>query len=560
MTAPKVLSENLVLYPGTYFENTCKVVAPTSAMPRGRVVLNIGQPRSVAGLVYRDLLDASSNLASAALGTRVPYPIDPATQFNATDNQIIRLQDGSLLALKNGYTTADVSPPPPWFNTGSFQYGTSVFSGQARNCVFLFGSTDAGSTWTLRSVIDSAVVEGGKYGWPQPNEGPTGFGIGGFDRTELYQDPYSGHIYVSGHGDAGPYTVGGVTTENHAGVIFRSTDNAHTFSTFHVFASEWNYAPYEMTSTPDHPLIVIEIKGSPLLYYVENGVMSAGVDVTASDGGTALPAGLDAGVDDIRGTPVCIARIGAQPSGRDAVWIAYPTVNSHGRTEYVIATVTFGGTATPEVFLVTKVAAADPVNASAMMGSFVQNDHADAATVEPVANALFTWVDAPIQTAPDPNALATRCKLFVADGTTFPSAYLSVHDGAKRTFSRLGMGDYFSGGFVWLNDMLTYFVQWPESGQIVANVVTWLPPPSRRDVNGLAIDPLYLILSNEIYVLLTLPDPPPLEAMVAELAPRLARLSLAQRRAVLERAAGFRERATVFERAVERTVADLARR
>jgi hypothetical protein len=282
---PTVLSENLTLYTPSFFENTAKVVTPSVTLPQGKIVVHLGQPRGSAGFVSRDLLDAANNFAVSATAVKFPYPLDSATQVNATDNQLIRLQDGSLLAAKNGYIWSDLSPRPTWFDTTTVSFG----SGRARNAIYFFRSTDGGVSWSLLSYIDSAVVEGGKYGWPQTGNTGT-LGVGGFDRTELYQDPWTGDIFVSGHGDGGPYTLNGTTTDNHAGVIFRSQDNGLTWNTFHVFNDAPNQskgaAPYTMTSTPDHPLIVFHIENSkPTLYFVENGVMSGARTVVASDGG-----------------------------------------------------------------------------------------------------------------------------------------------------------------------------------------------------------------------------------------------------------------------------------
>ena len=70
--SPKALSDNLVLYTSSFFENTAKVLPPTAALPNGKVVVQLGQPRSTAGLVSRDLLDGSSNFATTAPLPRFP--------------------------------------------------------------------------------------------------------------------------------------------------------------------------------------------------------------------------------------------------------------------------------------------------------------------------------------------------------------------------------------------------------------------------------------------------------------------------------------------------------
>ena len=530
-----VLSDNLVLYASSYFENTAKALVPTAALPHGKIVVHLGQPRSSAGFVSRDLLDAANNVATTATSTKVSYPLDAATQVNATDNQLVRLQDGSLLASKNGYVWSDLSPRPAWFDTTTITTSGGS-SGRARNAVFIFRSTDGGASWALRSVIDSAVVESGKYGWPQPSDTPGTFGVGGFDRTELYQDPYTGAIYVSGHGDGGPYPLGGKTTENHAGVIFRSQDNGKTWQTFHVFSDSPNQtkgaAPYAMTSTLAHPLIVFHIESStPTLYVVENGTMSSAKPVVAKDGTQSLAFGTVGDVDDVRGSQSCIARLDGTAKA-DSVWIAYPSLNASGKQIYVVATVTLGDPSGPIVALASKVQADNPAKASATMGAFVGDDLVDAIFSNPTPTVLFYWIDSPPKSDPAPaNALTARYQIFHSTGS-LPAGYLSVNGGAKRTFARVGIGDYFSGGFFWLNNKLNFLCQWNEPDGIKANIVSMMPIRRWPHFYEEAVDPLYLILSNEVYVRLTLPDPPPPDVLRELIVAQLRGMSMAQRRAV----------------------------
>lgn len=532
MSNPKALSDNLILYTSSFFENTAKALVPNHALPKGKVVVHLGQPRGSAGFVSRDLLDVTNNFAANSPMTKVAYPLDAGSQVNATDNQIIRLQDGSLLAAKNGYIWSDLSPKPAWFDTTTISVGGTT-TGKARNAVFIFRSTDGGASWTLRSSIDSAVVEGGKFGWPQPGDTAGVFGVGGFDRTELYQDPWSGDIFVSGHGDGGPYMLRGKNHDNHAGVIFQSQDNGQTWKTFHVFDDAANTskgaAPYMMTSTFDHPLIVFHSENStPTLYFVEKGVLSSAQTVTASDGASPLTLGGAADVDDVRGSQCCVARLG-KDGDRDSVWIAYPSLNSSSKQFYVIATVTFGGTAAPIVNLSAKVSAEDSTRASAVMGAFVYDDLVDVGSNE-TPTTLFYWIDAPSKNDPSDTKLVARYKVFYSGGGSFPSGYLSVSAGAKRKFTRTGIGDYFSGGYFWLNGQLNFLCQWNESDGIKANIVSMTAIPKRHNFYEAAIDPLALVLSNQVYVLLTLPDPPPPDVLRSQFEAGLRNLSIAQRR------------------------------
>jgi hypothetical protein len=226
----KILADNVLLYASSTWENTAKVLPPDAALnSSGRIVLQLGEPRGSAGFVYRDLLDASkTRIATNAPTTYVPYPLDASSQTNATDNQHIRLQDKSMLATKNGYVWSDLTPRPAWFDTVDVTFSGAMgiqTSKRARNAVLVFRSIDRGKSWTLWSLIDAAVIENGDYGWPQ-GDGKGKYGVGGFDRTEVYQDPWTQAIYVSGHGDGGPYVKSDNTTvEHHAGIIFVSYDN-----------------------------------------------------------------------------------------------------------------------------------------------------------------------------------------------------------------------------------------------------------------------------------------------------------------------------------------------
>jgi hypothetical protein len=474
---PRALDENLS-FPNTAFqENTAKVVAPgTPGCTSGQVVLNLGQPRDQAGLYFRGLKGPSNDIVLSGAGTSVPYPIDATNQRPATDNQLIRLQDGSLLALKNGYTWADVNPPP-WF--GQVQLCQTPLSKNGRNAVFLFRSTDCGATWVVHSVIDSALVENGDFGWPQPVArckpgDPPGqyWSVGGFDRSELYQDPWTQTIYVSAHGDGGAFPVGNTTVENHAGVIFESTDNGHTWSTLGRFANA--SAPLVMTSTPHHRLIVVQPQSNPTLSFVRpDGTWSPDFQIVAVRGGQPVKLGADGLVRDVQPntpTAVCVARIhrGDHP---DRVWIAYPTLNQWGRQEYELCIVDLfdDDDLEPAVTHLTTVQAENPANASAILGTFVQNDMVDGPG-DWLNYTLFYWIEAPPQKAAVDQLLARYQVLMASDGL-FDPGYLSVLKGQKRYFPRTNIGDYFSGGFYLDGGEHRFFAQWAED-VIKANIVS----------------------------------------------------------------------------------------
>jgi hypothetical protein len=526
---PKALNDNLLIYNPPLTENTAKVIAPGTISPMGKIVFNLGDPRADAGLVSRDLLDTAGDFAVNATATKVAYPLDPATQLISTDNQIIRLQDGSLLVSRNGYTWSDLSPRPEWFDTISFTFYNGVVTGRGRSAVYVFRSTDAGQNWELWSMIDSAVAADGKYGWPaqyKKKEGSLAVTIGGFDRTELYQDPWSGDIFISGSGGGGPYpTLADPQVKNHAGVIFRSQDNGKTWETYHEFTEPGSSSPYVMTSTAHHRLIVFNVVNwKPTLHYVEKGIMSEGKTIIASDNGTLLTCGIppvasEVGDVDLFRSQPCIARMG-RSGDFDSVWVAYPSINASKMQTYVVALVTFGGTSTPQVKLVANVTAEEPKTASALLGAFVYDDLVDPddQNTDPSCT-LFYWVDTPRSSSADKNKLIARYQVFHS-GQSFPPGYLSVSNGAKRYFARTVIAHYFSGGYFWLNNELNFLAQWKETDGIKANIISLPPFPQVK-------------IYREFIELIILPHPDP--ALREKINVVLRGMSIAQRSGLVRR-------------------------
>lgn len=549
---PKILADNLILYGLSTWENTVKVLPPDAKLwPKGRIVLQLGEPRASAGFVVRDLTDdAGTEVALTAVTTHVAYPLDPSTQTNATDNQIIRLRDNTLLAIKNGYVWNSLANKPAWFDTVDVKFNGaagSQTSKRARNAVLVFHSEDGGETWKLRSLIDAAVVENGDYGWPQGN-GSGQYGVGGFDRTEVYEDPWTGAIYVSGHGDGGPYvTNDGNTVAHHAGIIFVSKDGGKSWST--LYKKFGSGAPYVMTSTRDYPLVVFRLTGKgPWLHLLDakTGKLDDGQLVVATSNGQVLASGTDAETNDLRGSPPCIARIGTENSVR----IAYPTLNGHGRQNYVVARVVLGS-GPAVVDSVSLIHAEDSAKASCVLGAFIQDDEAGNETSNGYDFSLFYWIEAPPKNSVDKDKLLARFKMFSGSSESRPAA-LSVSGGHKRYFARSASGDYFSGAcFHWQHDVC-FLAQWREEDGIKGNVVRLHVPPARREIHEVAIDPLALILSDAVYVRLTLPDPPPIDLLTDQVDQAVSRMSADERKRAEARADAMAEYAKALKRSLLR--------
>ena len=477
---PSVLPDRLELFGKWMFENTLSVVTPAIPTVKGKIVLNLGQPRPSAGFVQRNLLDAQNDFSSTEPQTFAAYPLDSSMQSGATDNQIIRLHDGSLLAIKNGYVWSGLRTPPEWFNTVTINVN-GIVNPQMRSVIFVFKSANAGLDWELLSVIDSALIANGDYSWPQPKKNPplgptsqTGiWHVGGFDRTELYQDPWTKAIYVSGNAAGGPFEKDdGTTVNNSDALIFKST-NGESWSILHTF-EEGVRAPHVMSSTPNFPLVVLTRTGGGTdaqVYALKKGS-------SALNGPHAVGAKLDGSIVDVAtdsantgdvqpNTPgsTAIARIGVS----DRVRIAYPSVNSEKRQVYSICNVTLGMDGTVAADHVATIEAKDPAETSCVLGAFGIDDRSNA----PNDAMMFSWIEVPADAAS--KQLLARYKMFFGTAGQYKAGVLSLAGGAPAPFPRGQIGDYRTSVGFHVQGKTHYLAPWADSTGIYGNIVSLAP-------------------------------------------------------------------------------------
>jgi hypothetical protein len=472
-----VLNSDFRIINESHFENTAKVIPPgdDNDCILGKIAMVCGQARP-GKVVIRNLYTSNGDFDVTSTATSVTIPYDASDEAIATDNQIIRLKNGGLMMMKNSYTWEPLSPEPEWWDTNitMSSVGTIVKKG-ARNAVYFWKSNDCGKTWTAVSKIDAGKVLNGKYAWPQPGDGGQ-WGVGGFDRTEIYQDPWNGRIYVSGHGDGGPFQTRSGKEDHHNTVIFYSNDEGKTWE---VIKQIDKGAPFVMTSTPNGRFYAFSCSGGePKLYYTKDPSDPTSLNngfTVYYNGNNNKKAAVDETAHILRSIQQnSISRASFDQSSSE-VRLAYSGLNSDGRQVYYLQharindqTPSNAPTMTPTKI----IEASSKSKYSVTLGSFIDVDYISIPASKPSNKTIFYWIETSTGSNPVKNA-AKYVLLYNGFGFTTEPAFLSKTNNAPRYWNTSsGIGDYFTGGFFWSNNQLNYLCQWNESDGIHANIVT----------------------------------------------------------------------------------------
>jgi hypothetical protein len=525
---PAALQHDFSIFSGVYQENTAKVIPPGGGCQNGSITVATGQPRSTAALLNRRLFDNSGNLDLATTSTKsVEYPIG-STKAIGTDNQLIRLKDGSLLATKDSYDW-DIIPlgTPPWFGEKVSGSGDCANSDDLDTChrqrgaILVFHSTDCGAHWTPLSTIDSASLLGGKYGYPRPMGDRDGDGdndpktdhdgdgdkdvdvpvanqsaypdgslkwwVGGFDRTEIYACPFTGNIYLTTKAVSGPYKN---VPKRDTGLLLYSTNGGKSWTTLREDLSDW--LPLVMTSTLDGRLFLFQQVGhqnfvyfsqkliDPVTHTKSKPVVGPGYEVYYEQRGQKItpvdPEDIKANIDlQLQGDHPSISRVSTDTKS-SSVRIAYHSMNGRGMQEArVIGVAVKEDNQPPTVTSITTIRAQDPTNFSTVYFTFIDPDYIDMPASAATNTSLFYWIEAPRVGLAGGRKYAIGSVLF-KDGFVSPPTYLSIKAGSAgpwfTTNKTWDVGDYMSGGFFWRNNTLNYLAQWVEPTGIRANIVT----------------------------------------------------------------------------------------
>jgi hypothetical protein len=484
----QVLPDALRLLDVPSYENTVAVVPPGPRAPRGAVVVVTGGYARGTKILVRPLLDAKRGFDGKSRTREVDFPQGPTVSVG-TDNQIVRLADGTLLAEKDAFVWSPITPPPAWKD--ELVTGRTERRPQQRGSPVFFASRDEGSTWTLASVLDLAVLCDGRYGIPRPmtaagaadvpveQQGVDGKGkrywwVGGADRTEVYACPFTGIVWCTTRVISGPY--GTLGPQRNTTLLARSADDGRTWEIVKEDLPAWS--PSVMTSTSDGRLFLFQSIGeSPILWWSAEPTtktgpvrIAGGVPTSYVEDGKPVPCRGDASVDlEIKLAAPTIARL--PPDGtRSRVRVAYQGANAAGRQTACVVDVSVEDPAgPPRLSNVARIGAAR-ADASVMYFTFVQPGPDAPEAARKGAHVLY-WIDATSKEAPT-RAYAARFALFDEHGLVGEPGTLSVRGGAPRSWAtRQDPGDYLDGAFFEKDGRGCFFCVWPEPDGLWANVV-----------------------------------------------------------------------------------------
>lgn len=490
-----MLANSLLLDDEPHFENTVKVVPPNRALPRGQIVVSLG---SQVKILRRALFDEHGNIDMASASIQEAFPID-STMGIGTDNQTVRLKDGSILIFRTGHIWSPINPPPAWFGETITSFASGEHKGQ-RGCEFFFRSTDGGDTWQLHSTLDFAYILGGKYGYPRPLsdkgeilDSPDGQGKypdgslkwynGDGDRQEIYVCPFTGFVYLTTRVFSGPYKDFAPLRDNY--ILFYSTDNAKTWKL--IKEGFPTNEPLIMTSTPDGRLFLFQDVGStPTVYFSKAPVTAAslpeispGYPVFYVENGKNVPLGGDINnVIPLAIDTPAISRVSIDKMS-SKIRVAYQSVNEHGRQEACIIRVEVREpNQAPSVFPVRTVRPKNATDHSVMHFAFVDPDYIDMPVGIVSNTSILYWIESPKQGMTN-GAASARYMMFEGDFNTSCPGDLSTKNGVPTFWT--GMvhpGHYLNGGFFWKDNTLNYLAQWSEGDGLKANIVTvpYQPP------------------------------------------------------------------------------------
>jgi len=457
--------------PHTEVGTTAAIVSPSGQEP-GLLFVESG-----VSLLSRTL--SADGVVGDLVPVTLPSPSRPDPS-PSVHNQIVRLASGELFLVRQGVATAEVTAPPA--AAAAFAQWQSYVGGQ-RVVLSTWRSSGRGRTWARVGGIDSALVLDGTCAWPQEVDGKPR--PGGWDRPEIYVDPWTGNLFLSmgcAAGSAPAFRDHAVTDS----IVYSSRDEGTTWK---LAARLPRGQPLVMTTTSDGRLYLVSAAGadtttaacrlawldSPYLEVAGKADVSFGDPKKPEHLCALLPSeGLLPRVGQPRDAAPTISRVAGR-KGEHVIRLAYPAVQE-GRQVLRTGLLRISATGKVEAKAGPTIVAEDP-KGSVLQAVFVETDRADHALKADGDTALLYWME----TVPSKGEMIARGALVSGPSGWSPTFDLSRAGGKRRSWKPDGewLGDCMKGAFTTDGKTLRFVAQWPESSppsiDLHVNVVSCKP-------------------------------------------------------------------------------------
>ena len=495
-----------------YYESTVAVIAPgeNTKCKNGKIIVMTGSKREDRRMIISDLYTGQPNQQklNTAIGTDITLGINSNIETLATDNQIVKLNDGSLLAIKLGFLWSNINPKPFWWNW--FDSPESKYKLGTRDAMFVYKSTDCGATWDNISKIDAAKLDAGQYGIPRiediddddkQDEDSTGDGLwhsNGFDRQEVYYDKWTEKIYITtqiasgGYKDRDDEKVPGIDKYG----VLMSSDKGKTWSLLKNGFT--NKRIIVMTTNPNGRFFMFSAsKGKPVLYFTRQTKdfdLSSldSIDISCKGDYPDYPVESPTkeqflSIHQANKLPTfSIARgysISSKTSAFSSVYVSYPVLNPQGKIEFMLVKVDFEYvTATNKLSVDYKCHAvrASDANHSLGYGTLVESnkqgiDFGDGAAIKVDTKTLFFYLESTAGKDFAGKKIAAFKGMLINNRTNdfSPKFFLSKNSNNDRWFTPgNGIGHYTKGAYFAWGFQQNFAVQWSENDGIHISVIS----------------------------------------------------------------------------------------
>jgi hypothetical protein len=468
---------------GNDVETATGAVPPGRGCDDGRIVVTSG---SGGRLISRPLANAGSG------PFEVDWPDPSPYLLGGWDNQLGRLANGDLLLLHSGSSKVPIAGPPSWWEDW---FGQAKNPGGSRDgfrsaLILWRASCGVSGSFSLAGALDAGTVGATDskgtitagycaQAWP---------GNGGFDRPELYVDPWG----VNPHHPSKQrvfVSVRCMRFDDDSMAVFVSNDSGASWEPSRIRLPGWESVA--MTSTESGRFYMFHCNPTPTLYYSDDHgrtlAAPEGYDVSFKDaGGVAaqctMPPGPSIGASQPAVVPATMTAI-----GDNAVLIGYPATepatdaagNAFARgVEEIVLVITSGGD--PLVVPLATIRAAGP-RGSVLQATLVGDEQPTATHV-----AMLYWVETDDLPLDEKVTMHARYMVFFNAFATDGPHLLGSEGGWIETRTQgPSRGDYMKGGFFASGGELNFAATWPESSQLHGRILTVGPPSPKGSTAAL---------------------------------------------------------------------------